>query len=309
MTMDFTGRLSRAALLALCLSAGTAPQVQAADPAVPPAAFAPSPALPSGWAFRFTPYGWLTSLHGSQTVRGHSVDVDASFIDIINATLGSGGTLIGFMANVEARNGPLALFGDLVWSKIGVEGSGVRTRSVGPATVSARASADVSFQMAILEAGGAYEVARFGLGGPGASVALDVLAGGRFWYQKADVSLDLATAVDIGDLELGRNRAIARSGSVDWADPFVGARLRYAVSPGHEIFVRGDVGGFDVGSKFSWQAIAGYGFDFAVWNGITFSGVLGYKALYVEYAQGTGGQRYEFDMLQHGPILGVSMRF
>ena len=58
------------------------------------------------------------------------------------------------MANYEARNGPVALFGDLVWTKIGIEGSGVRTRSVGPAAVSIGASADVAIQMAILEAGG-----------------------------------------------------------------------------------------------------------------------------------------------------------
>ena len=307
--MRFAGHRSRVALIALWSVAGTATAVQASDPPEPRPVFVQPTAVSSGWTYRFTPYGWLTSLRGSQTVRGRTVDVDASFIDIIDATLGSGGTLIGLMANFEARNGPVALFGDLVWSKIGIEGSGVRTRSVGPAALSAAASADVTFQMAILEVGGAYEVARFGLGGPDATVALDVLAGGRFWHQKADLSFDLATTFDIGDLELGRNRAIARSGSVDWADPFVGARLRYAVAPGHEIFVRGDVGGFDVGSKFSWQAIAGYGFDFAVWNGITFSGVLGYKALYVDYAQGTGLQRYEFDMLQHGPVLGVSMRF
>jgi hypothetical protein len=37
--------------------------------------------------------------------------------------------------------------------------------------------------------------------------------------------------------------------------------------------------------------------------------VLGYKALYVDYTQGEGRHRYEFDMLQHGPVLGVSMRF
>jgi len=89
----------------------------------------------------------------------------------------------------------------------------------------------------------------------------------------------------------------------------VGARLRYAVAPGHELFVRGDVGGFGVGSDFSWQAVAGYAWDFAVWNGVTFSGVLGYKALYVDYTQGEGLSRYGFDMLQHGPVLGVNMRF
>ncbi|KAB0265749.1 hypothetical protein [Microvirga brassicacearum] len=38
------------------------------------------------------------------------------------------------------------------------------------------------------------------------------------------------------------------------------------------------------------------------YNGITFSGVIGYRALYVDYVQGEGRQRYEFDMLQHGPV-------
>jgi hypothetical protein len=37
--------------------------------------------------------------------------------------------------------------------------------------------------------------------------------------------------------------------------------------------------------------------------------VLGYKALYVDYSEGEGRGRYEFDMLQHGPVLGVIMRF
>jgi hypothetical protein len=108
---------------------------------------------------------------------------------------------------------------------------------------------------------------------------------------------------------LGRNRAVARSGSVDWTDPFVGARLRLAVAPGHQIFVRGDVGGFGVGSRSSWQAVAGYTFDFAVRDGVTFSGLIGYKALYVDYEQGEGRRRYEFDMLQHGPVVGLGLRW
>jgi hypothetical protein len=301
---------SRAALAALILAGGGVSTVQAADVSSRRVVEQPA-AIPSPWMFRFTPYGWLTSLNGTQTVRGRSVDVSASFIDVIDATLGSGGTLIGLMADFEARNGPVSFLGDLVWMKVAVDRSGVRSRSLAPGIVgSLGATADLKIEMAILEAGAAYELARFGLGSSDAnSVAVDVLAGGRFWYQRADVSLDLAATLDIGDLELGRNRAFARSGSVDWADPFVGARLRYAVMPGHELFVRGDVGGFGIGSDFSWQAVAGYAWDFAVWNGITFSGVLGYKALYVDYAQGEGRRRYEFDMLQHGPVLGVSMRF
>ena len=157
--------------------------------------------------------------------------------------------------------------------------------------------------MAIVEVGAAYEVARSG------PLAFDVLGGARYWYQEADLSLEVTRTVDIGDLELAGARAFARSGSVDWLDPVIGARVRYAVAPGHELFLRGDIGGFGVGSDFSWQAIGGYGFDFGAYQGITFSGVIGYRALSVDYAQGEGRRRYEFDMLQHGPILGVSMRW
>ena len=79
-------------------------------------------AMPPEWSFRFTPYGWLTSLKGTQTVRGRSTKVDASFIDIVEKS----DSLIALMGNFEARNGPFALYGDLVWSKVGIEGGNVR---------------------------------------------------------------------------------------------------------------------------------------------------------------------------------------
>ena len=52
----------------------------AADLGRPPAPVAEAPAMP-GWTFRFVPYGWLIALDGTQTVRGRSVKVDASFVD------------------------------------------------------------------------------------------------------------------------------------------------------------------------------------------------------------------------------------
>lgn len=273
---------------------------EAADlsPPVPAEKLVPPPA----WTFRFTPYGWLTSLNGNQTVKGRNVKVDASFVDVIDATLGEGGTLIGLMGDLEARYGRFSLYGNVVWSKIGVDRSGATTRSAAPGIVGAvGAAADVKVSMGIIEAGATYEVARFG------SVSFDVLAGARYWYQRANLSFDLATTVDIGDLSFGRNVAVARSGTVDWLDGFAGARMRVAVAPGQELFLRGDIGGG--GSKFSWQGIAGYGFDFAEKNGITYSGVIGYRALYVDYSQGEGRRRYAFDMLQHGPVVGLSLRF
>src|SRR5215207_8595803 len=42
--------------------------------------------IPSSWTFEFTPYAWATSLKGSQTVRGRTVDVDETFLDIVRHT-------------------------------------------------------------------------------------------------------------------------------------------------------------------------------------------------------------------------------
>ena len=246
--------LVRPILASLCLLGGAGAELAAdlVTPAPAPIVEAPM-AMPPEWSFRFTPYGWLTSLKGTQTVRGRSTKVDASFIDIVEKS----DSLIALMGNFEARNGPFALYGDLVWSKVGIEGGNVRTRTPAPGiagTVGRTLGLDI--QMAIVEVGAAYELARTG------PLAFDVLGGVRYWYQEADLSLEVTRTLDIGDLELAGTRAFARSGSVDWADPVVGARVRYAVAPGHELFLRGDIGGFGVGSEFSWQAIGGYGFDF-----------------------------------------------
>jgi hypothetical protein len=41
------------------------------------------PAPQPGWQFSFTPYGWATSINGDVTARGHTVDVNESFIDLV----------------------------------------------------------------------------------------------------------------------------------------------------------------------------------------------------------------------------------
>jgi hypothetical protein len=287
-------------LVSLCAVTMSGGAGLAADLA-PPRSVAEQPAAtPVGWTYRITPYGWLTSLKGTQTVRGRSAKIDASFIDIVEKS----DSLVALMSAFEARNGPLALYNDLVWTKIGVEGSNIRSRSLAPGvTGTLGTTTSLDFQMAIVEVGAAYEVLRSG------PLAFDVLGGARYWYQEADLSLDIAGVIGQEDLVVAGSRAIARSGSVDWLDPVIGARVRYAVAPGHELFLRGDIGGFGVGSDFSWQAIGGYGFEFGTYHGIAFSGVIGYRALYVDYTQGEGQRRYEFDAIQHGPILGISARF
>jgi hypothetical protein len=81
------------------------------------------------------------------------------------------------------------------------------------------------------------------------------------------------------------------------------------LAPGHELLLRGDVGGFGAGSEFSWNALATYSWQIAVSEGVTYSGVLGYRALDVDYEKGSGRSKYRYDVLQHGPIMGLSIAF
>ena len=281
----------------------------AADvPVAMPAKVAVEPApQESSWAFRFTPYAWLTALDGSTTAKGNTVDIDASFIDIVEKT----DTLVALMGYFEARNGRFGLFADIVFQKLGLDSSSIRSRNITPrigGTLSTSLGLDI--KMVTMEVGAAYEVLRWNAPGGAASfAAIDVMAGGRYWWQQAELNLSLVGAVNVGDLAITGGRALAKSGSVSWLDPFIGARFRYQIAPGKELAFTGDIGGFGVGSQFSWQLVGAYTWEFAVTKSAAWYGVIGYRALYVDYSQGLGSSKYEYDMLQHGPLFGVSMRF
>lgn len=161
--------------------------------------------------------------------------------------------------------------------------------------------------MFIGEAAAAYEIYRAGTSATYS--AFDVYAGLRGWWQAASASLAVSARLDIRDLQIAGDRAIAKSGDVSWLDPLIGLRWRYRFAPDKELVVRGDVGGFGVGSDISWQAIAMFDWEFCRAQNVTWKAVLGYRALSVDYSQGSGKTLYEYDMVQHGPIFGISAAF
>ena len=60
---------------------------------------------------------WLAHRAGRHPdVRGRSVKVDASFIDIVEKS----DTLVALMGTFVARKGPFSVYSDVVWSKVGV---------------------------------------------------------------------------------------------------------------------------------------------------------------------------------------------
>jgi len=70
-----------------------------------------------------------------------------------------------------------------------------------------------------------------------------------------------------------------------------------------------DMGGFGIGSRISAEAQLAYSHEFGNAIGVNWAGVIGYRALYVDYIQGSGSSLFEMNMLQHGPLLGVRGKF
>jgi hypothetical protein len=97
---------------------------------------------------------------------------------------------------------------------------------------------------------------------------------------------------------LGRNPG----GTQDWWDPIVGANLTLPLGRGFSFDVRGDVGGFGVGSDFTWQAFPYFSWRFARWGSIQ----AGYRWLDVDYETGSGDSRFKYDMLIKGPQIGLT---
>jgi hypothetical protein len=67
---------------------------------------------PSGPQFFVTPYLWLASIHGTTQTplpRQPEVNSDISFIDLLSHLDG-----VPFMGSAEIRDGPFALFGDIL---------------------------------------------------------------------------------------------------------------------------------------------------------------------------------------------------
>ena len=90
-----------------------------------------------------------------------------------------------------------------------------------------------------------------------------------------------------------------------WWDPIVGVNLSLPLGKYFSFNVRGDVGGFGVGSDLTWQAFPHFGWRFAKWASLE----AGYRWLGVDYETGSGADRFKYDMVIQGPQLGFTVHF
>lgn len=109
-----------------------------------------------------------------------------------------------------------------------------------------------------------------------------------------------------GEIRFQGPLGIAASGTQDWWDPIVGAQLSLPLL-GRKLTLDGrfDVGGFGVGSDFTWQAYPYLNWRFAKWG----SAQLGYRWLGTDYETGSGANRFVYDVVLQGPQIGFTFHF
>lgn len=229
--------------------------------------------------FAIATYLWGAELEGTLEADRGSVDVDASFSDIFEKL-----NIAGMVA-AGGRVGRFVALFDGIWMQL-EDDANTRTVQVGPATFGpGEIDTDLSQGIADLKLG--YRVLE---PEPRARqpVAIDLLAGGRYWYMKTEI--DAAFPV------LG-NRKLEES--LSWVDPIVGVRVIIGLSPKLQLVVIGDVGGWSAGeaSDHTWQAMALLGVQLSD----SWSLRLGYRALDLE--------RGPADIEMRGPIAGAVYRF
>jgi hypothetical protein len=123
---------------------------------------------------------------------------------------------------------------------------------------------DIDFTQILFELAGFYRITED-------AHTIDGLGGLR--YSSMDVDLDLpGPNVDQGK---------------DWVDPYLGLRWRWKFAEKWGTDLRGDIGGFGIGSDISLFG--------------------GYRALYQDYSTGSGDNKFKFDATMHGPVLGLNI--
>ena len=63
--------------------------------------------------------------------------------------------------------------------------------------------------------------------------------------------------------------------------------------------------GFGVSSDFTWQALGLI--DFQPWKHAAIVG--GYRAIATDYTSGSGRDKFTYDAIVHGPVLGLDVWF
>jgi len=222
---------------------------------------------PQRWQFELTPYLWGAGLSGDIRIGDLSASgIQASPSDLLK------NLDIGAMGAFEGRKG--------LWGFV-TDGMYLHLSHSEPTPQQGFGDAHLDLTQQLYSVAGTYRAAQ-------GETPVDLVAGARYNYLKNDLELTPGALA-------GRKASLTE----DWWDGFVGAHAQHRF--GEKWFVSGyaDIGAG--GSKFTWQAVAGGGYDFNK----TFSGKVGYRVLGVDRET----DEFLYDMTTAGFVVGLGIRW
>jgi hypothetical protein len=231
------------------------------------ALLAAAPLHAEGWTQELAPYLWGSGMDGRVGVGPLDADVNMSFGDIVS------NLDMGFMGLYRATNDRLSITADAIYMSLGAT-------EKGPHSV---VKADVGMDQVALEVDVGYEVIE----------RLTLYGGLR--YNDLESTLKLTDPLAVRRASLSEN----------WIDPVVGAYYRIPLDDQWSVALRGDVGGFGVGSEFAWQGLATLRWQATP----TFGVIAAYRYIAMDYENGKGADYFKYDMAIAGPALGMVFTF
>ena len=234
-----------------------------------------TPASSDRWNITVAPYLWAAAMDGHAAVAGIKSDVDVPVQDVLKDLS------FGAMLAVDVEKG-----------RFGIGFNGLFAR-VSPDSKVGDIKIDVtsdSGQLAILPFYRLLEW-QYGTSSSGAPLRLVVApeAGFRFTYMRTEIDVHPGRTVD---------------GNESWVDPLIGSRIGLDLTDRFALIGEGNLGGFEVGSDFTWNAQAYLGYEFSLFGRPT-TLLVGYRALYQDYHH----NNFEWDVTMHGPVIGTAVRF
>jgi len=225
------------------------------------------------WNFLLEPYLLFPNMQGSVgvgTLPDATLDVDAS--DIFSHFK------MGALLYFEAAKGRWAFTTDIVYMKLGQDVKQGTIINHGEATV----------KQFLWEVAALRKLMPWLEGGIGLRLT------------SLDTELDLVTN-NIGGGTTARNKSLTQT----WVDPIIIARIKSSLDKKFIYQFRGDIGGFGIGSDFTWQLQAYLGYRFSK----LFQATAGYRIIGVDYSKGSGDERFLYNVNTFGPVVRFGFNF
>ena len=242
----------------------------------------PPPQSPGGWTIQGGLYLFLAGIDGEASVAGTTANIDLSFSDIFDAF------------DIFAVSGRVEAWKDKKW---GIIFDGMYLDLEGdfltPGPLPLAIKADIT--QVQIDLGLGYRVLDQPLRRDDTEwprVVVDLLGGGRYQYFKSELTIGALPTI---------------GASSDWIEPFIGGRAGLRFNDKFSFVVRGDAGGFGIGSAsdLTWNLMAGINYRLKE----TMTLHAGYKVQGLDFSSGNGLSQIGADWTTQGLVLALTMTF